>query len=350
MNPSAELLNSLRACANKNTAIAAEARRQLTSVVAESLQERFDTRFDRENRAAALALPLKQGIFKGDIISTIFKAEKFEAGQTPEWPMDFVNPGSEKDYVAYTMPSHGRIPQRNVEGDYIQASTYNVSASIDFNLDYLRDARWDIVRRAMEALDASLVKKLNDDGWHTILGAAYDRNVMVYDSDAAQGQFTKRLVSLMKTELRRRAGGNSTSLNRGRLTDLYLSPEAIEDMRNWGVDQVDEVTRREIYVAGDGTLNRIFQVNLHDLDELGVAQEYQLYFTGVLGGSLQASDVELVIGLDLSHDDTFIMPWREGWQVFEDPYLHREWRMGWYGRMTVGFACLDSRRILAGSF
>ena len=77
------------------------------------------------------------------------------------------------------------------------------------------------------------------------LSAAVDRNVLVYDGDAAEGQFTKRLISLMKTVMRRNGGGNSVTAN-GRLSDIYMSPEGIEDIRNWGVDQVDEVTRRDL--------------------------------------------------------------------------------------------------------
>lgn len=30
-------------------------------------------------------------------------------------------------------------------------------------------------------------------------------------------------------------------------TDLYISPEALEDMRNWSIDHIDKVTRKEIY-------------------------------------------------------------------------------------------------------
>ena len=57
-----------------------------------------------------------------------------------------------------------------------------------------------------------------------LISAGADRNVMIYDADASAGQFSKRLVSLMKVIMRRNGGGNSTSINRGELTDLYLSP------------------------------------------------------------------------------------------------------------------------------
>lgn len=299
--------------------------------------------------AKALELPLRQALLNGDILNGIFEPIKLAQSATPEFPLDFLAPGTEKDFVAYTIPNHGYIPERHVEGDYVMVPTYDIGASIDYLLKYARDARWDVVGRAMEVLEAQFVKKMNDDGWHTLLAAGVDRNIVVYDSDAGAGQFTKRLVSLMKTVMRRNGGGNSASNNRGILTDLYVSPEAMEDIRNWGIDQVDEITRREIYTAADGTLNRVFGVNLHDLDELGVGQEYQEFYDNVLSGTLPGSDTELVVGLDLRKRDSFIMPVRQEVQIFEDDTLHRQKRAGFYGWSEQGFAVLDNRRVLLGS-
>jgi hypothetical protein len=156
----------------------------------------------------------------------------------------------------------------------------------------------------------------------------------------------------MQTVMRRNSGGNSASLGRGRLTDIYVSPEALEDIRNWGFDQVDETTRREIYTAATGgaPITRIFGVNLRDLDELGEGQEYQSFFVNELGGTVQASDLELVVGLDLSTRDSFVMPVKEQLQVFEDPTLHRQQRAGYYGFAELGFGVLDNRRVILGSF
>ena len=299
--------------------------------------------------AKALELPLRKGLLSGDILDGIFEPIQLAQSATPEFPLDFLAPGTEKDFVAYTIPNHGYIPERHVESDYVMVPTYDIGASIDYLLKYARDARWDVVGRAMEVLEASFVKKMNDDGWHTLLAAGVDRNIVVYDSDAASNQFTKRLVSLMKTVMRRNGGGNSASNNRGMLTDLYVSPEAMEDIRNWGLDQVDEITRREIYTAADGTLNRVFGVNLHDLDELGVGQEYQLFYSGPLSGSLPSGKTEVVVGLDQRKSDSFIMPVREQVQIFEDDTLHRQKRAGFYGWAEQGFAVLDNRRVLLGA-
>jgi hypothetical protein len=302
--------------------------------------------------AKALELPLRQGLMSGNILDNIFESVQLAPGATPEFPLDFLAPGTERDFVAYTIPNHGYIPERHVESDYVMVPTYDVGASIDYLLKYARDARWDVVGRAMEVLEASFVKKMNDDGWHTLLAAAVDRNIVVFDSDAASNQFTKRLVSLMKTIMRRNGGGNSSSANRGALTDLYVSPEAMEDIRNWGVDIVDEVTRREIYTAADGAVNRIFGVNLHDRDELGVCQEYQNFYSeaGALNqGTPPGSKSEIVVGLDLRKRDSFIMPVRQEVQIFEDDSLHRQKRAGFYGWAELGFAVLDNRRVLLGA-
>ena len=300
--------------------------------------------------AKALEIPLRKGVMSGDILDGGYEAVRLAPGASAEFPLDFLAPGTESDFVAYTIPNHGRIPERHVEGDYVMVPTYDVGASIDFLLKYARDARWDVVGRAMDVLQGQFTKKMNDDGWHTIISAGVDRNILVYDADASAGYFSKRLVSLMKTIMRRNGGGNSSSINRGQLTDLYISPEGLEDIRNWGVDEVDDITRRELITREGGLLTRIFQVNLHDLDELGEGQEYQNYYSTDLGGTLPGSKKEIVVGLDLASNDSFVMPVRQEVQIFEDDTLHRQKRAGMYGWAEHGFAVLDNRRVLLGAF
>ena len=329
--PSDEFIDLLKQSGSSDKTIALDAQREI---------------------AKAIETPLRKGVMFGDVVTSIYETMQLEPGTAPEFPLDLLAPGTEVQHVAYTNPGHGRIPERTVEGDYVMINTYGITSSIDFLLRYAREANWNVIGRATEVLEASFVKKINDDGWHTLLAAAVDRNILVYDADAAAGQFTKRLISLMKTVMRRNGGGNSATAP-GRLTDLYLSPEAVEDVRNWGIDQLDEVSRREVYQSADdgAPLTRIFGVNLHDLFEFGDGQEYQTYFTSDLGGSLgPSSDVELVIGLDQAANDSFVMPVKRPVEVFEDESLHRHQRQGYYGWSELGFGVLDNRRLLAGSF
>ena len=306
----------------------------------------------QEKLAKALELPLRQGTLVGGNLDGIYQPLPMAPGSSVEFPLDLLAPGEEDEFVAYTNPGHGYIPERHVEGDYVMIPTYSVSAAIDWLLKYAREARWDVIARAMQVLDASFTKKINDDGWHTVLSAGADRNILVYDASATTGQFTKRLVSLAKVIMRRNAGGNVGSIRRGKLTDIFFSPEALEDIRNWGLDQLDDVTRREVYLAADGSdvLTKVFGVYLHDMDEFGEGQEYQNYFTSTLSGSLNVSDSELAMALDLMNNDSFVMPMKQPVTIFNDPALHRQQRMGTYGWAEIGFGVLDNRRVLCLSF
>jgi len=324
---------------------------EMTAILEQSgSQKKEDSLAGVHELAEALQAPLRKGVMDGDVLKSIFEVVNLAPGATSEFPLDFLSPGSEKDFVAYTIPNHGRIPERHVEGDYVMVPTYDIGASIDWLLKYARDARWDVVGRAMEVMRGQFTKKMNDDAWHTVVSAGVDRNILVYDPDASASQFSKRLVSLMKVTMRRNGGGNSTSINRGQLTDLFVSPEAVEDIRNWGVDEVDEVTRRQLITQEGGLMTRIFQVNLHDMDELGNDQEYQTFFESDLSGTMPSGDAEIVVGLDLSSNDSFVMPVRAGLQIFEDDTLHRQRRAGLYGWSEQGFAVLDNRRVMLGSF
>ena len=305
---------------------------------------------NQQTMAQLAQAALREGIMDGDNLGGIYFVDNIEPGVSPNYPLSFLTPGTEKDFAAYTMPQQGAIPERSIEGDEVYVKTYEIANSIGWPLKYARQARWPMIAAALNVLEAGIVKKLNDDGWHTILGAALDRGLLVVDSAAVPGQFTRKLISLVKLAMRRNGGGNSTSVNRSKLTDLYVSAEAMEDIRNWGADEVDEVTRRELLFQPDGTVGRIYNVNIHDFDELGEGQSYQSYYTDTLSGTMGSGDLEICVGVDLSKEGIFIMPVDQPLEVTEDPMLHRKGSAGYYARQGQGFMVGDSRAVILGSF
>ena len=304
----------------------------------------------QEKVAKALELPLRQGIQPGDIVGNIFEQIPADGLSSAEFPLHFMSPGTESDFVAFTVPSFGAIPQRHIQGDYVNVPIYYIAGAIDWDLRYARNARWDIVTAAGENLRMQFVKKKNDDAWHTLMAAAYNRNIVVADSDSAAGNFSVRLCSLAKTVVARNGGGNSSSVNNSRLTDLYISVESEADMRSWNVDQIDELTRREIFTTAEGTLSRIFSVNIHALHELGEGQEYNTYMTSTLGGTLPSAGnqkLEWAFGLDLSSRSSFVNPVGEEIQIYADDTKKRSMQAGLYGTAAMGWGVLDSRKIVA---
>lgn len=302
--------------------------------------------------AQALSEPLRQGIFDEDNLGAIYRREVLAAGAQANFPLDFVRPGTEDlDFTAITLPKQGKVPERHVEGDELWVPTFQIANAIDWSLRYARDARFDVVSRALDVYRMGYTRKINEDGWHTLLAAADARGLVVNDAVAQPGQFTKELVSKMQTAMTRNAGGNGQV---GRLTDIYLSMEAMEDLRAWDISEIDDVTRREILQSAGANLALIYGTRLHFMTEYGVGQEYQLYLTNVLGRAVtavDATDQEFVVGLDLSTNDSFVQPIRQELQTFEaPPEMHRRQKAGVYGWMEHGFAVLDNRRVLLGTF
>ncbi len=333
--------------------VTAEMKAMLRATTSEDLVVAHKARIEL---AAALRTPLKQGVLPGNTITGIFEEQQFDAGTHVEFPLDFVAPGAEGNFIAFTVPNTGRIPEMHIEGDFLSVPTYDIATSIDWARKYARDARWDVVGRAMRTAGAAMQRKKNDDGWRTIVTAGANRNIGIYDNEAASGLFTKRLIALAETVMRRNAGGNSNSVDRGKLTHVAISPEGLQDVRSWDLTQIDDVTRREIFLAnGDYAMTRIFGVTLIDLDELGVNQSYQKYFQNTLAATIPGSKAELAIGLDLSTNDSFFMPYRlspsgDRVEMQQRVTLIEQNRDGFYWREEVGFAVLDSRRVILLGF
>lgn len=299
--------------------------------------------------AKALNTPLSEAVLKGDITQDIFVSEYFPPGVDVEYPLDFINAGEDKEFSAFAIPSAGAIPHRIVEGDMVKVSLAEYGSSIDTNKKYIRDGRWNIVDRMMEVLVNSHVVLNNRNCWRTLLAAATNRGIAVYDSEATAGYFTKRLVSLLKTAMTRYGGGNTASNTGFRLTDLYLSIESMEDIRNWDITQVDDVTRRQIFLGDDNSLTTIYGVTLHPLMEFGVNQEWDKYYTGTLGGSFSGSKTELVFGIDRTkRAKSFVRPWRQKPQITEDDTVRRQRRFSLWSYEETGYAVCDSRPVLIG--
>jgi hypothetical protein len=309
--------------------------------------------------AAELQSPLRQGIFDRDNLGDIYEKQLLAPGAQAHYPLDFIKPGDEDNFIAFTMPTQGRVPERKVEGDELWVPTFRIANSIDWDIRYAEEARFDVIARAIRVYEAGFVRKINSDGWRTILGAADGRGLVVSNGAAAPftgqtvvptptaGQFTKELISQMRTAMTRGAGGNG---NAGRLTDVYLSMEAMEDIRAWDVDEIDEFTRREIFVSREYGLASVYGVVLHEMTEFGQSQEYQDFLVTTLGRAHSGSLKEWCVGLDLSTMDSFVMPIRKELETYEDPGLYRQQRAGIYGWMEHGFAVLDPRRVLLGEF
>lgn len=328
--------------------LTAEQRELLLPVMRAAAGEGANAHAARLEIAQGLTLPLQQGVLDGDIFTGIYEPMYFEPGTSVEFPYDLLAPGTEGTYSSFVIPRYGELPSRSVESDYVMVPLYEIGTAIDCSAKYLRDARWDVLGRMLEILESMFLVKLNTDAWRLLIRSAVSRNLLVYDDAAAAGLFTKRLVANMELYMRRNSGGNSASVNRHRLTDLYISPEAQADTLSWSVSEIPDSVRATIFA--NGVLTRIGSTNLHALDELGVGQEYELFWDDTLAQSHTQSKTEIVVGLDQSKNSSLLMPWRQMPELYEDMMLAKHRRVGMYGTAEIGFAALDNRVVLLGQY
>lgn len=337
--PSDELVKLLRATASENEMVRAKA---------------------VSNFLTVLGVPIRSAIFDASNHDNIFTLTTLAPGESPVIPIDPFVPGTEDQYTAYVASADGCIPRHVVTGGEVYLDHIDVRNAMAWPLKYAKHARWDVVARYMEVMLSSFVKKRNDNCWHTLLTASADRGLTVYDNAANAGQVTRRLFTLAECAVKRNGGGNATSTGGGRLTDVYMSCEGISGIRNWNVDQIDELTRREIYMMEDNptTAFRISGINVHELYELGQGQEYQDYYLNTVGSSLvdntvsghDHDDVELAVGLDLLNRNSFVLMQMEPLELFEDKEAHKCKQGGAYGWEAYGVAALDNRRVVSLSF
>ena len=321
--------------AEDNNELSVKARQKLVKIIAQVAQRAW-----------------RAGTLETDTISGIYTRIPLERGADAHFPFDFYTPAdgdaADGPFKAFTVPDEGKIPERVVGGSEIYVKTFTIANAISWPLTYAMDARWDIIARAIEVYVNGFIQKNNDDGWHGLLTCGTENSISV-DSGGTDGVLSKRLLTNMQVDAKRLVGGRGN-----RLTHVYLSPEALGDLRNFDnggtVGQiVDDATLRALLGHnGEAPLPTIFGLNLVELEELGANQEYEDFIVNDLATAHTGSKEEFVVGLNLRDRDSFVMPVREEMQMFDDPTLHRHGRAGVYGRMRLGFGCLDSRRVLLG--
>lgn len=310
--------------------------------------------------ATALELPIKEAIFPGDLFSDLFTIEKRGANDEVKYPTDLIVPGRERDFSAYAIPMIGGLPERIVVNDYIRVPTYEHGNTIELPLSAVERGDYNMVKRALEVLEAGIVMKMNDDAWRLLIRSAAARNLIALDTGALPGALSRRLVSNMQTWMRRYAGGNSSSMNKFRLRRLYMSPELRASIVSWTNADADEVTRREISMNEEGRIAGLLETEFRDIDELGAGQVYQNYFSTTLGGTLPTytytgsgggskTKTELLVGVDTAKRDRLVMPVTKEPVVKEDPSYERRGLMSWFTRFNFGTGCLDNRTVLLGA-
>jgi len=337
--------------------------------------------------AAFLGPVVREVLMQAATAAGIYSDAPYDEDDNPSYPLDlYYNEGANVVQV-WSQNMAGGLPTSHISGlEEMKIATYRLDSAVSMGKRYARKARLDVVSKGVERMANEVLVKQDRNAWAVILKALAEATTggnqhLIQTSSAAgagaPAAFTLQDLNDMMRRLARinesYAGGTPAEAYSKGLTDLYVSPQQMADIRSFAYNAVGGSTagaaatdlpdqiRSDIFrAAGAG---EIYGVNLHQLLELGDSEKYQTLlstFTGAtnytrIDGSnaaAVASDDATIIGLDNSKG-AFVRPVArgEGGETFtavpdDQFYAARMEKLGFYGFLEEGRVCLDARAIV----
>lgn len=332
--------------------------------------------YQSQTAFAAFLRPIVQRLIdQKATISDIFRTEFIPKGAPQTIPIDPYADYREGDFHVWSTTHAGGLTTQTVEGLSEYPFTYaNLDSALYLDKSYVENARLDLMAKAVNRVVQEFVAKYERLGWTAILTALANgtntngQNHVISSTTAGRLQLDdfNRLKTLV-TRLYQSFAGGSIAGDYG-LTDMYLSPERMADIRAMSYQPMNTVAtpntdestalglpdkiREEIFrAAGTSTL---WDVTLHELRELGTSRKLNTIFKAVTTNtpSYTTATQDLVIGMDLSQDNC-ISPVKSGAdgstvsvKVDNQFYASRMEKLGWYFHSERNFLVVDNRFVV----
>jgi hypothetical protein len=336
--------------------------------------------------AAFIAPVIQEVLLQAGTAAAIYEDMSYDEDDSPSIPVDLYYGEPEGTFSVWQQTVAGGLPTQQI-GSFqeIKVSTYPLDSAISFDKRYVRKCRLDVVARGLERLSNDVLIKQERNAWYVVLKMLADAQTKGVNhvfkaqaSDVFQVEDINKAITLLK-RLNSAYNGTTPVGNEGRgLTDLYVSPEIMEQIRGFaynpvnskqgissnatGIPLTDSVRERIFNAAG---MTDIWGVTLHELLELGVGGKYNVLFDEIAGtkkfakpgedtntlGSAFASTDEILIGIDRSRRSfirTLAVNAETGGSFNlrpDDQFLARSGKVGFYGGLEEGRVGLDAKAV-----
>jgi hypothetical protein len=328
------------------------------ATVAREAQEAF---------AAFIGPVVNKVLLEAATSSAVYTDLPYDEDDSPSIPLDLFQGEGEGLVSVWSQNVAGGLPTSTVEGlSELKVSTYRLDSAVSFLRRYARRARLDVASKAVERMANEVLVKQERNAWAVVLKALADSGNTTAVGSSGETFSLSKLNTLVKNVKRlNKSYANGTTTSAYGLTDIFVSPETMSDIRAFAYNPVggnlatngntvSPVTdlpagvREEIYRGGGA--QEIYGITIHELVELGPDQKYTKLFNEFYGASFADSD-DLVVGLDLTKD-AFVRPVArnsESGGTFtampDDQFVARSEKIGFYGSLEEGRVCIDSRAI-----
>lgn len=331
--------------------------------------------WEAQEALAALVGPIvDQVIEQAATHKSIYQTIRYDLSQgAPSIPIDTYFGNTEGALKVWSQSMPGGTATNLVSGgDEYRFTTHTINSAVAFNKKYVEQARLDVLAKGMERLAQEVLVIQEWQAWYVLLsalGGATTDGATHLIAGTGSGTFVlndlNRLMTKQKRLRKSWVGGTPGAAPGRGMTDLFVSPEVMEDIRSMAYNPVNSNTpgtgtssialpdaeRMEIWKGGGQS--SLFNVTIHELLEFGVGQVYNTTFDQVYSGSpaFNAATQELVLGADLSLDAAVMVEGtdRNSDNVFrtqaDDQFIGRSGKVGWYGEAEVGFVVPDVKTL-----
>ena len=314
---------------------------------------------------------LAEVVNQAPTISNLFTNFQFNDMDSPSIPLDLYYDVTAPDYVkVYSTSVPGGLPTNTVTptASEMKFTTYRLDSAVDFDKRYAAKSRLDVVGKSFTRIAQEILLRQESTSANLILGALFAASTNgVAHTNAANGNtlilddFNKLLTKAKRINTAW-TGGTPEGRIKG-ITDMIMSPEAVEGLRAMAYNPVNTNTGPVAGTGSDGIAatdemrNAIYQnagipefygISIMEINELGAGQKFTNVWNG-LGGA----GTDLVIGLDRTRESLFravALDSETGSEftlLADDQYSIRQQKIGYYGSLEEGRMILDDR-VLTG--
>lgn len=334
---------------------------------------------------------------KAGSASAIYTDAPYNADtDNPSYPLELYYNEGAGFITTWTQNVAGGLPTSEVYGLVeMKLMTYRLDSAVSFSKRYARKARLDIIAKATERMAQDVLIKQEINAWSVILKALAEANSPILGGATLDGfantnnkhvlpsatanVFTfgdmNRLMVLIQRINSAFDGGTAAAPYSDGITDLYLSPEIMAQVRAMAynpifptsavsspistVTQLPNNVREQIYSAGG--VSNFMGINFVQLNEFGDSKAYNTLFNrfttgknvpGSNSGAWQTAD-QILVGVD-NRRGAFIRPVAKDSdtgstfvaEVDDQFNLKRTDKAGFYGSLEEGRVCIDSRAVV----
>jgi len=319
-------------------------------------------------------------IYKASVADGIYTKLTYDQDTSPSIPLDLYI-DKKVDFVrVWSQSIAGGLPSNLIQGlTEMKISTYELNSAVSFLKRYARLGQLDHVGQAIKWMAQEILVKREINAFTPILaalaGATTNGLSHIINSTTAGvlqiDDFNRLWTRARKINAASIDGGTPVAGGAKGITDLFLSPEMMEQVRAFayqpmntriGVQTVigtpanayggatavplPDSVREEIY--RNAGASEIFGLTLHDINELSPEGPYGVIFDQYYGGTFTAGTSNLVIGLDLGRTSLIeaVETDENGNELVvlaDDQWVSRSEKIGWYANRNQGHVVLDDR-------